>query len=79
MRVMDVRGAGLRQVLYYVGKGCPVAAYEPDGSYRLITGFDSSTVTLLNPSTGESVQMSLDEGEAYYVSRRNDFVCGLYK
>lgn len=79
VRVMDVRGAGLRQVLYYVGKGCPVAAYEPDGSYRLITGFDSSTVTLLNPSTGESVQMSLDEGEAYYVSRRNDFVCGLYK
>lgn len=78
IRVMDAGGASLRQVLYYVGKGCPVAAYEDDGSYRLITGYDQNNVTVLNPATGESIQMKLEDGEAYYSALRNNFVCGLF-
>lgn len=78
IRVMDAGGASLRQVLYYVGKGCPVAAYEGDGSYRLITGYDQNNVTVLNPATGESIQMKLEDGEAYYSALRNNFVCGFF-
>ena len=79
VRVMDVGGATLHQVLYYVGKGCPVAAYEPDGSYRLITGYDQTGITVLDPASGESIQMKTEEAESYYSARRSDFVCGLYK
>ena len=77
--VMDARGATLHQMLYYVGKDCPVAAYEPDGSYLLITGYDQTNVSFTDPSTGETSRMSLEEGTAYWEARQNDFVCGLYK
>ena len=77
--VMDARGATLHQMLYYVGKDCPVAAYEPDGSYLLITGYDQTHVSFTDPSTGETSRMGLEEGTAYWEARQNDFVCGLYK
>ena len=75
--VMDGRGATLHQILYYVGKGCPAAAYGPDGSYELIVGYDQYNVTILDPETGESRKMGLQDGGEYFASRGNDFVCGL--
>ena len=56
-----------------------MAAYEPDGSYLLITGYDQTNVSFTDPSTGETSRMSLEEGTAYWEARQNDFVCGLYK
>lgn len=76
--VMDGRGATLHQVLYYVGKGCPVAAYSPDGTYELITGYDQYNVTVMDPETGESRKMGLQDGGAYFEAMGNDFVCGLF-
>lgn len=77
--IMSGKGATLHQVLYYVGKGCPVVAYEPDGSYLLITGYDQYNITVLDPDTGESRKMGLEDGDQYFASMKNDFVCALYK
>ena len=77
--IMSGKGAALHQVLYYVGKGCPVVAYEPDGSYLLITGYDQYNITVLDPDTGESRKMGLEDGDQYFASMKNDFVCALYK
>lgn len=76
--VMDGRGATLHQILYYVGKGCPVAAYGPDGSYELITGYDQYNVTIWDPGTETSRKMGLQDAADYFASRGNDFVCGLF-
>lgn len=76
--LLDARGCTLNQVLYFVGQGCPVAAYTLDGGYVLISGYDSYNVTLFNPVSGESQKMGLNDASAYFAGQGNDFVCGVF-
>ena len=77
--MIDARGCTLNQVLYFVGKGCPVAAYTGQGGYLLISGYDQYNVTLYNPSTGDSQKMGINDASSFFAERGNDFVCGLLR
>ncbi|WP_077612542.1 hypothetical protein [Clostridium sp. Marseille-P2415] len=76
--MLDARGCILNQVLYFVGQGCPVAAYTGQGGYVLISGYDQYNVTLYNPVSGESQKMGLNDASAYFAGQGNDFVCGVF-
>ncbi len=76
--MLDARGCTLSQVLYFIGHGCPVAAYNLQGGYTLISGYDSYNVTVYNPVTGESQKMGLNDASAYFAGQGNDFVCGVF-
>ena len=76
--LLDARGCTLNQVLYFVGQGCPVAAYTGSGNYLLISGYDRHYVTLYNPVSDENQKMVLNEAAAYFAERGNDFVCGVF-
>lgn len=76
--LLDARGCILNQVLYFIGQGCPVAAYLMDGSYLLISGYDQYNVTLYNPVTGDSQKMGHNDAAAYFEGQGNDFVCGVF-
>ena len=67
----------MSQVLYFIDKGIPVIAYVESGSYLLLTGFDQYNVTLYDPETKESWKMGLGDGEAYFNSLQNDFICAI--
>jgi len=73
--LIDARGCILNQVLYFIGQGYPVLAYEEDGRYVLLNGFDQYNVSVYNPETGESVKMGLNDAGEYFQSRKNDFIC----
>lgn len=75
--MLDARGCSLSQVLYYVDKGMPVIAYENNGGYLLINGFDQFNITVTNPVTGMTEKMGLNDGAEYFRARGNDFVCAL--
>lgn len=76
--MIDARGCNLNQILYFVGKGCPVAAYTGQGGYLLISGYDQYNVTLFNPETGDSQKMGINDASAYFTGQGNDFVCGIF-
>lgn len=76
--LLDARGCNLSQVLYFVGRGCPVAAYTGQGGYVLISGYDQYNITVYEPATGESRKMGLNDASAYFAGQGNDFVCGVF-
>ncbi|ADL06503.1 hypothetical protein [Lacrimispora saccharolytica] len=76
--MLDARGCTLNQVLYFIGHGCPVAAYNLQGGYLLLSGYDSYNVTVYNPVSGESQKMGLNDASAYFAGQGNDFVCGVF-
>lgn len=76
--MLDARGCSLSQILYFVGQGCPVAAYTGQGGYVLISGYDQYNVTLYDPESGESQKMGLNDASVYFGGQGNDFVCGVF-
>lgn len=76
--MLSARGATLNQVLYFVGQGCPVAAYTGIGSYELLTGYDQYNVSIFNPDTKEVRKMGLNDASQYFSNAGNDFVCGIF-
>jgi hypothetical protein len=77
--MIDARGSNLNQVLYFVGRGCPVVAYTGQGGYLLISGYDQYNVTLYNPTNGDSQKMGINDASSFFAERGNDFVCGLFR
>ncbi len=75
--LIDAEGCSLSQVLYFIDKGIPAVAYIETGKYVLLTGFDQYNVTLYDPETRESWKMGLGDGETYFRSLQNDFICAV--
>ena len=79
--IIDAGGLSLNQVLYFVGRGYPVAAYTGDGSYMLIYGYDPYNISCLwNPGTenANTDKMGLNDGADWFDSNGgNDFVAFL--
>lgn len=75
--VIDASGCMLNQVLYFIDKGIPVAAYREDGSYVLLSGYDTYNVTIYDPAAKDTVKMGLGDAAVYFESQHNHFLCGL--
>ena len=50
---MDLTGCTTEEVLYIIGKGTPVIAMTDSSNAVLLAGYDTSTVTYIDPATGE--------------------------
>ena len=73
--IIDARGCMLNQMLYYIGQGIPVAAYTEGGNYVLLYGYDQYNISVVNPATGETYKMGLNDGADYFSRCGNDFIC----
>ncbi|QFJ55049.1 hypothetical protein [Pseudobutyrivibrio xylanivorans] len=72
--ILDLTGATLDEVLYYVSLGSPVYAYTGDDTALLIIGYDSSSITCFDPETSTNKKLSLSEASEYFGSFGNVFV-----
>ena len=72
--ILDLTGATLEQVLYYVSQGVPVYAYTGEDSAVLIIGYDASSITYFDPITSSNSKMGLTEASEYFDSFGNVFV-----
>lgn len=81
--LIDARGLGLNQILYFVYAGMPVVAYLGDGSYGLIYGYDAYNISCLwYPGTefAYTDKMGLNDAAAFFERNgSNDFICFLAK
>lgn len=63
---LNVSGANLEQVLYYVNKNQPVIAMKNKKEAVLIVGFDMYNITVIDPSLGRTMKIGLkDAGEMF--------------
>ncbi len=76
--VLDLTGATLDEVLYYVSIGNPVYAYTGNESGEdtavLIIGYDSTSITVFDPLTLSNTKMSLTDATTYFEGYGNVFV-----
>lgn len=72
---LDLYGAGLRAVFYFVSRGMPVLGWSDGGAPLVIYGYDATTVYLYNASDGSFLRLGLEEAEAMFENGRNDFCC----
>ena len=72
--VLDLSGADLDEVLYYVYKSRPVIGFKADGNAVVITGYDAASVTVYEPARDKSVKYSLREAIALFEAGGNRFV-----
>lgn len=79
--IIDARGCTLSQVLYFVYRGMPIAAYYKNGDYGLIYGYDQYNITCLwYPGTEQEYteKIGLNDAAEYFSSHgENDFLCFL--
>ena len=72
--VLDMTGATLDEILYYVYKSRPVIAFKADGTAVVITGYDAVSVTVYEPAKKKSVKYSTKEATAVFSAAGNIFV-----
>ena len=72
--VLDLSGCTLSQLLYYVGLGSPVYARTGMNEAVLITGYDSSTVSIYRPGSGTTTRMGMSEAQEMFAAGGSVFV-----
>ena len=72
--ILDLSGASLSQVLYYVSQGIPVYAYTGEDTAVLIVGYDASSITYFDPMISSDSKMGMTEATEYFESFGNVFV-----
>lgn len=72
--ILDLSGADLDEVLYYVYKSRPVIGFKSDGSAVVITAYDAASVTVYEPARDRTVKYSLKEAVAMFEAGGNRFV-----
>ncbi|MBS6517161.1 MAG: hypothetical protein KH353_03060 [Clostridium sp.] len=81
--IIDAGGLFLNQVLYFISRGYPVAAYTGDGSYAVIYGYDSYNISCLwYPGTEQAYtdKMGLNDAAAWFEANGgNGFVAFLFE
>lgn len=60
---LDLTGCTLEELFYIIGKGTPVIAMTGGDSALLLVGYDSTTVTYINPQTGRKPTESIEAVE----------------
>lgn len=71
---VNLTGCTLEQVLYVINKGLPVIAMTDAANAILLTGYDTATVTYVNPSSGEVRTESIDAVSAMAAGSGNTFI-----
>ena len=66
VRVLDLTGCAVEDVLYYISNGVPVFAMADTQSAVLIIGYDALNVTIYNPVQNIAVRKSIEEAEAMF-------------
>ena len=81
--IIDAGGLSLNQILYFISRGYPVAAYTGDGSYAVIYGYDAYNISCLwYPGTEQAYtdKMGLNDAASWFEANGgNGFVAFLFE
>lgn len=72
--VLDLTGASLQEILYYVSTGFPVYARNGKESALVIVGYDATTITVYNPSSNSYTKLGQAEASKIFEDNGNVFI-----
>ena len=72
---LDLYGAPLRSVLFFVNKGLPVLGWTESGAPLVIYAYDQTSVSVYDPGAESWNRLSQAEAEELFLKGRNDFSC----
>lgn len=64
--VLDLKDCSLDSILYYVSENIPVLVLTGENSAVLITGYNDTSVVILNPENGTLDKMDIVEAEKWF-------------
>jgi len=70
---LELKGASLDEVLYYVYKKYPVIVLPGGDKVLMITGYDQTSVELMDPLSGTTQKMEKEEAEEWFEDGGNVF------
>lgn len=73
-RGLDLTGATLDEVLYFISSGQPVISLLGNSDADLIVGYDAYNVVLFNLDTGETYKMGMDQAKSMFEQNGNRFI-----
>ena len=73
-QVLELTGAALDAVLYYVNQDIPVLATLDNGEAVLITGFNEFNVVIMEPSTGNLYKKGINDSAEWFAENGNNFI-----
>lgn len=71
---MDLTGCTVQEMLYIIGKGTPVIAMTDSVNAVLLVGYDTKTVTYINPADGALKTVLLEEMDAMAAGSGRTFI-----
>lgn len=74
MTVLDLNGCRLDVILYYVARDIPVLARMVDGSAVLVIGYNEYQIVVMNPQTGTTYKISMNEASRWFEENGNWFL-----
>ena len=72
--ILDLTGAELDEVLYYVYKSRPVIGFKADRSAVVITAYDALSITVYEPAKDRTVKYTLKEAVSMFEAGGNRFI-----
>lgn len=71
---VNLTGAELNEVLYYVSKGMPVMVLTGEDTYSLIVGYDEYGLSIIDAVTGTKITKSREAAEKAFLSMGNVYI-----
>lgn len=78
VRVLDLTGCTVDEVLYYVSNGSPVLAMADADEAVLIVGYDVSHVSIFDPVRGTTYRKSISDANEMFGNARSIFITYLH-
>ena len=72
--MVNLTGASLEQIQYYINKGRPVIGIGETGSATLLIGYDGISFTVLDPKSGRKNKMTVKVAEKFFDEAGNVFL-----
>ena len=72
--ILDLTGAKLDEVLYYVYKSRPVIGFKADGKALVLTAYDAVSVTVYDPLTDKSQKLQIKDANELFEAGGNMFI-----
>ena len=72
--LVNMTGASLEEMFYYINRGRPVIAAKSETSTVLITGYDASSITVFDPASKVTSKMTIKNAENLFTEAGNVFL-----
>lgn len=74
VRVLNLTGCNIDDVLYYISNGAPVFAMSGTKNAVLLTGYDAKNISIYDPVYNQTYRKSMDDASELFANAGNVFI-----